>query len=74
MIAGMDKTRGGHDSNLGPSNMTRFGDYTKLLKGNAKGPTQFDDVSEHLMHTDRCGPNCPHLNRDGGRSPRKGKR
>ena len=38
MLAEIGKT-GGHDSTKGASNLTRFGDYTKLQKGNTKGPT-----------------------------------
>lgn len=54
----------------------KFADYMRPLnKGSSKGVTQFDqDMSEHLLHNERCGPNCVHLLRSSMRSPTKGNR
>ncbi|CDW82585.1 UNKNOWN [Stylonychia lemnae] len=53
----------------------KFADYMRPIgnKHSSKAVTQFDDVSGHLLHNERCGPNCSHLLR-GINSPNKNKR
>eukprot|EP00347_Sterkiella_histriomuscorum_P013930 403362812 len=54
----------------------KFADFMKPTKqkSSSKHATQFDEMSYHLLHMEKCGPNCAHLNRSNMRSPNKNKR